>query len=223
MTGIALPLLVEEFGLSAAGKGLVSAATLAGSVIGAAALVDTLLIVGVLAAVLTWGKVGRIRLQIVGFLGCAVGLAMAALQPPFDEPMRTLLLFGGFMIFSFMTNLGPNAQADLLAGEVFPTHIRGKGAGFAAAFAKIGAVLTAFALPVVLAETGTDILLTALVFTSLLGAAAPLVVPHRDGRRQSGGDRAPKIPRRASLGATRRVPCGQWTRRSGSCCARPIS
>jgi putative MFS transporter len=34
----------------------------------------------------------------------------------------------------------------------------------------IGAVLTAFAFPVVLAEAGTDILLTALVFTSLLSA-----------------------------------------------------
>ena len=135
-----------------------------------AALVDTLLIVGILAAVLMSDKVGRIRLQILGFIGCAVGLAMAALQSHVDEPMRTLLLFGGFMLFNFMTNLGPNAQTYLLAGEVFPTHIRGKGAGFAAAFAKIGAVLTAFAFPVVLAEAGTGFLLTALIFTSLLGA-----------------------------------------------------
>ncbi len=135
-----------------------------------AALVDTLLIVGILAAVLMSDKVGRIRLQVLGFVGCAVGLAMAALQSHVDEPMRTLLLFGGFMIFNFMTNLGPNSQTYLLAGEVFPTHIRGKGAGFAAAFAKMGAVLTAFTFPVVLAEIGTDVLLTALVFTSLLGA-----------------------------------------------------
>ncbi|TAJ87995.1 MAG: MFS transporter [Reyranella sp.] len=135
-----------------------------------AALVDTLLIVGIVAAVLMSDKVGRIRLQVLGFIGCAVGLAMAVLQSHVEEPMRTLLLFGGFMIFNLMTNLGPNAQTYLLAGEVFPTHIRGKGAGFAAAFAKIGAVLTAFAFPVVLAEAGTDVLLTALIFTSLLGA-----------------------------------------------------
>ena len=135
-----------------------------------AALVDTLLIVGILAAVMLSDKVGRIRLQVLGFLGCAVGLAMAALQSHVEEPARTMLLFGGFMLFNFMTNLGPNAQTYLLAGEVFPTQIRGKGAGFAAAFAKIGAVLTAFIFPVVLADTGTDFLLTALVFTSLLGA-----------------------------------------------------
>ncbi len=135
-----------------------------------AALVDTLLIVGILAAVLMSDRVGRIRLQVLGFLGCAAGLAMAALQSHVEEPARTMLLFGGFMLFNFMTNLGPNAQTYLLAGEVFPTHIRAKGAGFAAAFAKMGAVLTAFIFPVVLADTGTDVLLTALVFTSLLGA-----------------------------------------------------
>ncbi len=135
-----------------------------------AALVDTLLIVGILAAVLMSDRVGRIRLQVLGFLGCAAGLAMAALQSHLEEPARTMLLFGGFMLFNFMTNIGPNAQTYLLAGEVFPTHIRGKGAGFAAAFAKVGAVLTAFIFPVILAEAGTDVLLTGLVFTSLLGA-----------------------------------------------------
>lgn len=32
------------------------------------------------------------------------------------------------MLFNFMTNIGPNAQTYLLAGEVFPTGIRGQGA-----------------------------------------------------------------------------------------------
>ena len=59
------------------------------------------------------------------------------------------------MLFNFMTNLGPNAQTYLLAGEVFPTAIRGTGAGFAAAFGKIGAVATAFLFPILLAGIGT--------------------------------------------------------------------
>ena len=69
-----------------------------------------------------------------------------------------------------MTNLGPNAQTYLLAGEVFPTAVRGMGAGFAAAFAKIGAVLTAFLFPILLVSIGTRALLYGLVATSLLGA-----------------------------------------------------
>lgn len=135
-----------------------------------AVLVDIFLVVGILAAVVLTDRVGRIRLQVLGFIGCAIGLALAMMQAHTAEPARTLLLFGGFMIFNFMTNVGPNAQTYLLAGEVFPTNIRGKGAGFAAAFAKLGAVIAAFVFPAVLYDTGTDFLLSGLVLTSLLGA-----------------------------------------------------
>jgi hypothetical protein len=58
----------------------------------------------------------------------------------------------------------------LIAGEVFPTRIRGKGAGFAASFAKLGAVTTAFLFPILLKDLGTQLLLALLVGTSLLGA-----------------------------------------------------
>lgn len=135
-----------------------------------AALLDVLLIVGILAAVLLADRVGRIRLQIVGFVGCAAGLGLAAFSLHAAEPARSILLFGGFMLFNFMTNVGPNAQTYLLAGEVFPTEIRGKGAGFAAAFAKAGAVVTAFLFPVLLAGIGVDLLLGILIASSLLGA-----------------------------------------------------
>ena len=93
------------------------------------------------------------------------------------------------MLFNFMTNIGPNAQTYLLAGEVFPTAVRGMGAGFAAAFAKIGAVMTAFLFPILLADIGTRALLYILVGTSILGAIVTWRVPDRDHRRQSGDDR----------------------------------
>ena len=114
---------------------------------------------------------GRISLQILGFIGCAAGLLLASLSSNFTGGAQTLLIFAGFMLFNFMTNLGPNAQTYLLAGEVFPTAIRGKGAGFAAAFAKIGAVMTAFLFPDPARRAiGTQALLYGLVVTSLLGA-----------------------------------------------------
>jgi nitrate/nitrite transporter NarK len=74
------------------------------------------------------------------------------------------------MLFNFMTNLGPNAQTYLLAGEVFPTSIRGIGAGVAAAVGKIGAVSTGFLFPILLTSIGTTSLLYILVVTSLIGA-----------------------------------------------------
>jgi MFS transporter, putative metabolite transport protein len=136
-----------------------------------AALITALLILGILFAVMLADVVGRISLQIVGFIGCAAGLFLASLSSNFTGGASILLIFSGFMLFNFMTNLGPNAQTYLLAGEVFPTAVRGLGAGFAAAFAKIGAVLTAFFFPILLATIGTQALLWGLIATSLLGAA----------------------------------------------------
>ena len=135
-----------------------------------AALIDALLLVGIVFAVLLADRVGRIRLQIIGFIGCAVGLMLAALSLGLDGKLAAVLLFSGFMLFSFMTNMGPNAMTYLIAGEVFPVAIRGAGAGFAASFAKIGAVMTAFLFPILLKDIGTFLLLLILVGTSLLGA-----------------------------------------------------
>ena len=54
-------------------------------------------------AVLLTDRVGRIRLQILGFIGCAVGLLLAALSLHVGGTLSGVLLFAGFMVFSFMT------------------------------------------------------------------------------------------------------------------------
>lgn len=140
-----------------------------------AAIIDVLLIVGIIAAVLLADRVGRIKLQVFGFIGCAVGLFIASLSVGASESASIWYIFIGFMLFNFMTNMGPNAQTYLIAGEVFPTSIRGKGAGFAASFAKIGAVATAFLFPILLADIGTQALLYILVGTSILGAIVTFI------------------------------------------------
>jgi MFS family permease len=135
-----------------------------------AGLIDLLLIAGIAAAVMLADRAGRIALQVFGFIGCAAGLLLASMSLDHAGTTQTLLLFAGFMLFNFMTNLGPNAQTYLIAGEVFPTHIRGLGAGFAAAFGKVGAVITAFLFPILLEDIGAQPLLYILVGTSLVGA-----------------------------------------------------
>jgi MFS family permease len=135
-----------------------------------AAFIDVLLLIGIVAAVLLVEKAGRIKLQVLGFIGCAAGLFLAAMSAYAAGAAQTAFIFAGFMLFSFMTNLGPNAMTYLLAGEVFPTHARGKGAGLAASCAKIGAVATAFFFPILLNSIGTQALLFILVGTSLAGA-----------------------------------------------------
>ena len=132
------------------------------------AFIDIFFFIGIVFAIFLSDIIGRKRLQIFGFIGCAIGLAIAALGHGLDNSIT--LIFFGFILFQFMTNLGPNAQTYVIAGEVFPVHVRGKGAGFAASFAKIGAVMTTFLFPLLISGIGVSALLIILVITSLLGA-----------------------------------------------------
>lgn len=89
----------------------------------------------------------------------------------FEGTSSIVLIVVGFMVFNFMTAMGPHSHTYLIAGEVFPTEIRGIDAGFAASFGKVGAVMTTFHFPILLVSNGTEALLLILVATSLLGAA----------------------------------------------------
>ncbi len=133
------------------------------------ALIDIGFLVGISFAIWLSDKLGRIPLQIAGFIGCSLGLLIAAVGN-FNGANNIILIGVGFFLFQFMTNLGPNSQTYLIAGEVFPTKIRGVGAGFAAACGKVGAVLTAFFFPALLSGFGADRLLPLLALTSLIGA-----------------------------------------------------
>ena len=136
----------------------------------ASALTTSLLIVGIIFAIGLSDTLGRIRLQVFGFLGCAVGLGIASMSMDAAGALKLDFIMSGVMLFNFMTNLGPNAQTYLLAGEVFPTEVRGMGAGFAAMIGKVGAVATTYGFPVLLATIGTRSLLYGLVISSVLGA-----------------------------------------------------
>lgn len=130
------------------------------------AFVDLFLIMGFLIAVLLIDRVGRIRLQMVGFLGMALGLIVLSL----GNQTNIAIVFVGFLIFNLMMNAGPNSTTFLLSGEVFPTSIRASGAGFAAAVAKAGAVLGTFGLPILQTSLGTPTLLLLLSLSCVLAA-----------------------------------------------------
>jgi hypothetical protein len=170
--GIFAPVIIG-LAFGASGHGHNVASIIHADLIGArgTALIDVGFLVGIVVAIVLADCWGRIPLQVIGFIGCAAGLLLAALGGGGDQSTDHLaLIVSGFLLFQLMTNLGPNATTYLLAGEVFPTRIRGLGAGFAAASGKVGAVLTAFLFPTLLKAWGTERLLMVLVFTSLLGA-----------------------------------------------------
>lgn len=137
-----------------------------------AIFVDVFLIAGFLLAVILVDQVGRIKLQVIGFLGMAVGLSLLALagNPSATGHPNLVLIFSGFIIFNVLMNMGPNSTTFLLSGEVFPTTIRASGAGLAAAIAKAGAVLGTFVLPILNRWMGASPLLFALALTCVAAA-----------------------------------------------------
>jgi MFS family permease len=61
-----------------------------------AAMITLLLIIGIAFAVVLADKLGRIRLQIIGFIGCAVGLLLASLSVDVAGSLKVPLIFTGF-------------------------------------------------------------------------------------------------------------------------------
>lgn len=136
------------------------------------AFVDLFLIAGFIIAVILIERVGRMKLQIIGFLGMSAGLLILAASNSLGNETNITLVFIGFLVFNLMMNAGPNSTTFLLSGEIFPTSIRASGAGLAAAFAKAGAVLGTFALPILQKSLGTP---TLLLLLSLLCIVAAII------------------------------------------------
>jgi putative MFS transporter len=136
------------------------------------ALLDIFLLVGFALNIWLVERWGRIRLQVLGFMGMAIGLALLSLsatQP--SEARRFALVLAGFAIFNLTVNAGPNATTYLLPAELFPTELRASGHGLAAASGKLGAMVGIFFLPVLKARLGIAVTVAIAAGVSLLGLA----------------------------------------------------
>lgn len=132
------------------------------------AIVNVFLVVGFLLAVVFINRMGRLSLQMFGFVGMAAGLTLLSFV---GGGSHLLLLFSGFILFNLTMNLGPNSTTFLLSGEVFPPAIRASGAGLAGGIAKSGAVLGALGLPILKEAIGVHWLMLVLAAVCLLAAA----------------------------------------------------
>jgi len=157
--------------------------TAAGSVAGdlvdaqGSAAIDLFLLIGFVAGLYAIPRFGRIRMQVLGFVGMTLGMLMlfAASITGGGAASHVPLVFAGFVLFNLAMNAGPNATTFTLAPELFPTTVRATAAGFAAATAKVGATLGIFVLPQVKAVWGVSGVLALMATVSALGIVATLM------------------------------------------------
>ena len=127
----------------------------------ATALLDIFLPLGFLLAILFVDRLGRVKLQVIGFAGMTVALIVLALAEglPGGGDKHIPMVAIGFALFNLLMNAGPNATTFALPAEVFPSDVRAAGHGFAAACAKLGAALGVFFFPILLDSIGSEALL----------------------------------------------------------------
>jgi len=134
-----------------------------------AVFLDLFLIVGFALAIILIDRVGRMPLQILGFLAMAVGLGILAMSG-MGEEHNVWLVFTGFILFNTLMNAGPNTTTYVLPSEIFPTQMRCTAHGLASASGKIGATIGIFFLPIFKAGLGLGPTLLIVGSAAVLGA-----------------------------------------------------
>jgi len=120
-------------------------------------------------------RIGRKKLQVLGFLGMTVAYMLMGAAPQVRDVLSVFLLIYGLSYF--FTNFGPNTTTFLIPSEIYPTTIRAKAHGISAAVGKVGAFIGAFFLPIVLHHYGLNFVMVAMSLISLLGLLLTFYLP----------------------------------------------
>lgn len=145
------------------------------------ALIDLFLLVGFLLGIWMVPRFGRIRMQVIGFAGMAVGMLMLLVAVGLtNSSLHIPLVFAGFILFNLLMNAGPNSTTFTLAPILFPTQLRGTAGGFAAGVAKLGATLGVFLLPILKEKFGVPTVLGIVSVVSVLGLMVILALRRAD-------------------------------------------
>jgi MFS transporter, putative metabolite transport protein len=118
-------------------------------------VLDLFLVLGFILNILYIEKVGRIRLQLAGFIGMAAGMFILAGSQSGSQTVIALA-FVGFGFFNLLMNWGPNATTFLLPAELFPTRLRATAHGLGASIAKVGAACGIIFIPLMKASYGVQ-------------------------------------------------------------------
>ncbi len=145
------------------------------------AAIDLFLFFGFLLGIWAVPRFGRIRMQAIGFAGMTLGMLilMTAVHLS-NSDLHIPLVFTGFVLFNLLMNAGPNATTFTLAPILFPTQLRGTASGFAAGFAKMGATLGVFVLPILKGKFGVPAVLGTVAAVTVLGLVVTVIFGHED-------------------------------------------
>lgn len=112
-------------------------------------VINGIALLGVTIGMLVADRVGRRRMATIPFWISAVALAVTGVW--LGAPSWVIIT--AFMVFSFF-NAGQAVLCAIYPNELFPTELRGSGAGVGSAASRVGAAVGTFLLPIGIAHFG---------------------------------------------------------------------
>jgi Arabinose efflux permease len=135
---------------------------------------------GYFTAVALMDKLGRKVIQILGYVMMAVlyaavaSLAIAKGTSITGFLIPTNAAFAIYALTFFFIDFGPNTTTFVVPAEAFPTNFRTTAHGISAASGKLGAAITTYLFPTLLATIGVKEILYLLAGLSIVGAVLTL-------------------------------------------------
>ncbi len=148
---------------------------------------------GYAVAALTMDRLGRKRIQCLGFGMMAGTFALLALIPNIQKMTYPFLIIYGFSYF--FTEFGPNATTFVYPSEIFPVKVRTTGHGIAAAMGKIGGFIGVFTFPFFMNWRGLPAAEGAAATVSVLGLITTVfLLPETKGKSLEELSEQPSTP-----------------------------
>lgn len=169
--GVFLPVLVLSLGLETASEG--AFARIIGSV-KITTYINLFILPGFIVGLLLVNRWWHVRTQTLGFALCAGGLGLLLTAYLLHWPVW--IAVAGFMLFELFLNAGPHLMTFIIPPQIYSVAERGAGAGLAASFGKLGAVVGVLFVPMLLAWGGATLVLAVAIGVHLLGALVTAVV-----------------------------------------------
>jgi MFS family permease len=159
--GISIPLILVTIGFK--GSTLLDKVhAILGTVI-----LDVFILIGFLVAIFIIEKVGRMRLQEIGFMGMAAASFILAMTYGYGLYVIMIAL----ALYEFFENVGPNVTTWIVPTEIFPTRLRATAQGTSSAVSRLGAVLGTFTFPIFVLYYGWNVTFVIISIFMLLGLA----------------------------------------------------
>jgi len=137
---------------------------------------------GYWVTVFTIEKLGRFKIQLMGFFCMTV--LMAVLAGDFNNLVNhhQASFVAIYALTFFFANFGPNSTTFVVPAEVFPTQYRSLGHGISAACGKAGAIVGAFGFNYMQMDVSTQAALALLTGVNFLGLLCTFLVPETKGK-----------------------------------------